>query len=163
MAISQASLTDMGQRRCARDIEAAFVFLLDGNVGGCLVDPDAESLEFSFNDPLVCERLVDVENNKDQMASFCNCDDLTTSTTAVLGAFNNTRQVDHLQRCSVVGHLTRHTGQGCEFVCSRFRMLTRKSTHQRTLSYGGKADEAHTRNSRAGNIETLATATATTA
>ena len=41
----------------------------------------------------------------------------------------------------------------CELVCSRFRVLSGESAHERTFAHGRKADEAHAGNTSSCNIE----------
>lgn len=55
-----------------------------------LVEPYAEALELVGEDGEIFQRLQDVENNEDQVACPGNRYDLTSSTFAVFGPFNNT-------------------------------------------------------------------------
>ncbi|MBE3049327.1 hypothetical protein IMZ48_43875 [Candidatus Bathyarchaeota archaeon] len=55
----------MGLGDGAGDVEAALFLLLEGDVGGRLVDADAEALELRLDDALVGEGLVDVEDDED--------------------------------------------------------------------------------------------------
>ena len=91
------------------DLQGGSHLLFEVDVRGLLVYPDTETLEFRFDDPLVSEGLVDVQNYKDQMAGFCHCNDLTTSTFAVFGALNDTRQIQHLNLCTVIHDLIGHS------------------------------------------------------
>lgn len=113
----------MSQGHSACYVQAALILLLDGDVGWPLVDSDAKSLQFIFDDSLVCERFVDVKNNEDQMACLRNRNDLATSTAAVFGTLDDTWQVDNLERGTVVHDLTWYTCQGREFVRSCLGVL----------------------------------------
>ena len=83
-------MANMGQRDGICNADAPFVFLLEDNVWRILVDADTEAFEFVLDDSFVSEGLVDVEDNEDKMAGLGNCNDLTTSTLAILGSLNNT-------------------------------------------------------------------------
>lgn len=83
-------VTNVRQRHCARNVETTLVLLLEGNVWRRLVDADAETFQFGLDNTFVSQRLVDVQNDEDQMAGLGDGNDLTTSTTTVLGTFNNT-------------------------------------------------------------------------
>lgn len=87
----------MRERHSVCDVEATLVLLLEGDVGWLLVDSDAEPFQLGLDDPLVRERLVHVEHNEDEVTCLCHRDDLPSSATAVLGTFDDTRQVDDLQ------------------------------------------------------------------
>jgi len=154
-------VVDMGQRYRARDVEAALVLLLEGDVGRALVDADAEPFQLSLDDALVRQGLVDVEHDEDQMARLGHGDDLTTTTAAVLGTLDDTGQIDDLEGCAVVDDLTGHTREGCELVGGRLGVLTRQPAHEGTLADRGKADEANRSHTRPGNIETSTTTSAT--
>lgn len=93
-------MVDVRQRDGAGDVQAALVLLLEGDVGGLLVDADAEALELGLDDALVGQGLVDVQDNEDEVARFGDGDNLPTSATTVLGPFDNTREVDDLERCT---------------------------------------------------------------
>lgn len=73
-----------------RDIQTALVLLLERDIGRLLVDSDPEALEFGLDDALVCEGLVDVEDNEDEMAGLGHGNDLPASATAVFGALDDT-------------------------------------------------------------------------
>lgn len=86
-------MRDMGQRNRGGDGDTAFVLLLENDVWRLLVDPDSESLQFVLDDPLVRQRLVDVENDEDKVAGLCDSNNLPTTTLAILGSLNNSGQV----------------------------------------------------------------------
>lgn len=72
-------------------VQAAFVLLLDSDVGWSLVDSDAESFQFVFDHSLVSQWFVDIKDDENQMTRLCNRNDLATSTATVFGALNDTR------------------------------------------------------------------------
>lgn len=104
-------LVNVGQRYGVGDVDATLVLLLEDNVGRLLVDADTETLEFRLDDALVGKGLVDIEDNADEMAGFCNGNDLSTSTLAVLGSLNDTGQVEDLEFSAIVNDLTGHRGK----------------------------------------------------
>ena len=63
-----------------------------------LVEPDAEPLEFVLNKLLVHQGLEHVEHNEDEPASPGHGNHLLASALAVLGALDNTRQIQQLKR-----------------------------------------------------------------
>lgn len=96
-------VVDVRQRDGAGDVEAALVLLLEGDVGGLLVDADAKALEFRLDDALVGQGLVDVEDDEDEVARLRDGDDLATTAAAVLGAFDNTGKIDDLEGGTCAG------------------------------------------------------------
>ena len=96
----------------------AFIFLLEDNVGRILVDPNAKALKLILDDLFVCERFVDIKDNKDEMACFSHRNNLTTSTFAVLSSLDDTRQIEHLNCGAIVLNLTRYSSQSSEFIGS---------------------------------------------
>lgn len=103
----------MGQRDSAGDADTTLFLLLEMNVWRRFVDSDSESFKFGFDNALVGKRLVDVENDENQMASLCDGDDLTTTTFAVLCSLDDTRQIEDLNLCAIVLDLS---GDGCELL-----------------------------------------------
>jgi len=91
------AVVDVCQGYGAGDIEATLVLLPEGDVGGFLIDADSETLEFRLNHPLIRQRLIDIQHNEDQMACLSNGDDLSTSTSTILGTLNDTGKVNNLQ------------------------------------------------------------------
>jgi hypothetical protein len=73
--------------------DAALLALLDEDVGRLLVEPDAKALELALDDLLVFEGLEDVQHYEEEIAGPGHRDDLTTTTFAVLGAFNDLGRV----------------------------------------------------------------------
>ena len=90
-------VVDVGLGDGAGDVEAALLLLLECDVGGRLVDADAEALELRLDDALVGEGLVDVEDDEDEVARLGDGDDLATTAAAVLGAFDDTGEIDDLE------------------------------------------------------------------
>lgn len=113
-------VVDVRQRDGAGDVEAALVLLLEGDVGGLLVDADAEALELRLDDALVGQRLVDVEDDEDEVARLGDGDDLATTAAAVLGALDNTGEIDDLKGSTCAG--VRSGSENALFL-GRFAML----------------------------------------
>ena len=72
-------------------VDSTFLFSLEVNVGRSFVESDAEAFELVLEDLLVNERLEDVQNDENQAACSGNCNDLFSSTLAVLGALDDAR------------------------------------------------------------------------
>jgi hypothetical protein len=68
-----------------------------------------------------------------------------------------------IRRLTVIDNLTRHRGQGGEFVGGSLRVLACQSAHERTLAHRREADEANTGYACSGHIETGTTATTSAA
>ncbi|KAG7150419.1 hypothetical protein HYQ46_000636 [Verticillium longisporum] len=83
-------VADVVQRHRVCNVEAALLLLLECNIRRRLVNTDAEALEFRLNDTLVRQGLVDVEDDEDEMARLRHCDNLTTTSTTVLGTLDDT-------------------------------------------------------------------------
>lgn len=96
-------VVDVRQRHGAGDVEAALVLLLERDVGGLLVDADAEALELRLDDALVRQGLIDVEDDEDEVARLGDGDDLATTAATVLGAFDNSGEIDDLEGCTYAG------------------------------------------------------------
>ncbi len=111
-------MANMSQWDSVRDSDASFVLLLEDNVGRILIDTYTEAFELVLDDSFVSEGLVHIKNDENEMTSFGNGNDLTASTFAILGSLNDTRQIKHLNGCTIVLHLTRHSGQSGKLICS---------------------------------------------
>ncbi len=83
-------MADLGHRNSVRYTDPSFVLLLEDNVGRLLVDSDTEAFELGLDDSFVGQGLVDIKNNKNEMACLRNSYDLTTSTFAIFGSLNDT-------------------------------------------------------------------------
>lgn len=57
------------------------------------VDTNTEAFKFRFDDTLVCEWLVDVENNEDQVTRFGHRNNLPTTAFTILGSLDDTWQI----------------------------------------------------------------------
>ena len=110
----------MRQRDGVRDTHASLVFLLEDDVRGLFVDPNAETFELSLDDPLVGKGLVDIQNDEDEMTCFSNGNDLTTATFSILRTLDDTWKIEHLDLGAVVLHLTGYSGQSCELIRGRW-------------------------------------------
>ena len=122
-------MVDVGERDSAGDVEAALVLLLEGDVGGLLVDADAEALELRLDDALVGQGLVDVEDDEDEVARLGDGDDLATAAAAVLGAFDDTGEIDNLEGGTCAGV---RSGTGKALFLGRSVMSGRRLQLERT-------------------------------
>lgn len=109
-------MIDVGQRNSTRNGNTTLILLLENNVGGLLVDSDTETFQFAFNDLLVDQRLVHVEDNENEVAGLGHGNNLSTTTFTILGTLNNTRKIENLNFGAIVHNLTGHGSEGCEFV-----------------------------------------------
>ena len=57
-------MINMGQRDSIGYADAAFIFLPEDNVWWFFVDSNAKAFQFIFNNPLVRQWLVDVQNDE---------------------------------------------------------------------------------------------------
>ena len=92
----------MSERHSARNRYTTLVLLLEHNVGGLLVDSDSESLQFIFNHLLVDQRLVNVENNENEMACLGDSNNLPPTTFTIFGTLNDTGKIKNLNLRAVV-------------------------------------------------------------
>ena len=111
-------MVNVGQRNGIGDADATFVFLLENNIWRLLVDANAKAFKLGLDDLLICERLIDVENDKDQVTGLGHGDDLSSTTLAVFGALNDPGKIEHLYGGAIVKDLARNGGEGCEFIGS---------------------------------------------
>ncbi len=79
------------------EVDAALVLLAEDDVWRFLVEPDPVALQLSLDDPLVPERLENVQDDEDEAAGPGDGDDLATSALAVLGAFDDAGQIQQLE------------------------------------------------------------------
>lgn len=91
---------------CARDVDSTLVLLLENDVGRLFVYPNAESFQFCFDDPFVCEGLIDIQYNENQIALFGDGNNLTTTTLSVLCSFDDTGKIQHLDLGAIVKNTT---------------------------------------------------------
>lgn len=88
--------------------DTALVLLLEVNVRGLFVNADSETFEFLLDDSFVCQRFIHIEHDEDEMASFGDCDNLSSTALAIFGALNDTRQIQDLNFGAIIQDLTRH-------------------------------------------------------
>ena len=117
-------MADMRQWNSIRYGYSPLVLLLEDNVGRILVDSDTKAFELVLDDSLVSERLVNIKHYEDKMTGFGNGYNLTTSTFAVFGSLNDTRQIEHLDGRSVILHLTRDSGQGGKLISGGWTVIS---------------------------------------
>lgn len=101
---------DVRQRDSIRYADSTFIFLFEHNVWRLLVNSDSKPFKLGLDHFLVGERLVDVQNNENQMTGLCDSDDLATTTFTILGTLDNPWQIKHLDSRTVVLDLPRN---GC--------------------------------------------------
>ena len=101
-------MDDVGQRNSTRNGNTTLILLLENNVGGLLVNSDTEPFQFGFDDLLVDQGLVHVEDNENEVAGLGYGNDLSTTTFTILGTLNNTRKIENLNFGAVVHHLSGH-------------------------------------------------------
>lgn len=111
-------MRDVAQRNSASDGNTTLVLLLEVDVGRGLVDTDTEALQFVFDNTLVDQRLVDIENDKDQVTGLGHSNNLATTTLTILRTLNNTGKIENLNFGTVVHNLSGHCRKGRELVCS---------------------------------------------
>lgn len=70
--------------------------LLEHDIGRGLVESDSESVELSLDDVLVREGLERVEHDEDDVAGGGGGDDLAPTTLPVLGALDDTGEIQNL-------------------------------------------------------------------
>lgn len=104
-------MIDVRQRHGTGDVDTAFVFLLERYIRRLLVYPYAKTFEFVLDHTFVCEGLVHIEDNEDEMAGLCDRDDLSTAAFTIFCALNNTWKIEDLDLGSVVDDLPRDGGK----------------------------------------------------
>jgi hypothetical protein len=104
-----------------RNRNAALVLPLEVDIGRLLVQPDAKALEFVLDDLLVAHGPGGVQHNDDQVAGSRHGDDLLAATLPVLGALDDTRQVQQLDLRPLVVEHAGNAGQRRELVCGDLR------------------------------------------
>ena len=110
-------VVNMRQGHRVGNRESSLVLFLEDDVWRLLVDSNPESFKLGFDDSLVCEGLVDIQDDEYQMAGLGNRNDLATTAFAVLCALNDTWQIQHLDVGAIVLNLARHGRKGRELVC----------------------------------------------
>lgn len=114
---------DMGQRLRAGNCYASLILLLEDDIGRLFIYSDSEALQFRFNNPLIRQRFVHVQDDKDKIACLRNRNHLTSSTLSIFCSLDNTRKVEHLYLCAIIQHLAGDGGQRRELVGGSYIML----------------------------------------
>jgi hypothetical protein len=71
------------------EVDSSFVLLLEVDVWRFFIEPDSVSLQFSFDDSLVFKWFEYVQNYKYETTGLCHSDNLPSSSSAVLGSFDD--------------------------------------------------------------------------
>ena len=166
-------MVDMAQWNGIGDTNATFILLLKNDIRRLLINADPESLELVFDDSFLRERFIDVQDDEDQMAGFGHCDDLSAATLSILGPLDNSRQIQHLNRSTIVYNLAGDSSQGREFIrrgypisagaslhrlqFRTFGVLSGQSAHERAFSHRRKPDKTNTGHASPGNIKASCT------
>lgn len=112
-------MSNIGQGYGIGDGNSAFVLLLEYYIWRLFIDTDTKPLQLSLDDLFVCQWLVNVQDDEDEMTSLGYCYDLTTTTLAIFSTLNDTRKIQHLNGSPIVLDLTGYCCQSCELVGSR--------------------------------------------
>lgn len=166
-------MIDMAQWNGIGDTDAPFILLLKNDIRRLLINADPESLELVFDDSFLRERFIDVQDDEDQMTGLGHCDDLSATTLPILCPLDNSWQIQHLNRSTIVDNLARDCSQGREFIRSgypisagaclhrlqfhTFGVLSGQSAHERAFSYRRKPDKTDTGHASPGNIKASCT------
>lgn len=100
-------MVDMRQWLCAGNCYASLILLFEHNVGRLLVYSNSEALQFRFDNFLVGQRFVHIQNDKDKIARLRNRNHLSSSTLSILRSLDNTRKIQHLYLGAIVQDLAR--------------------------------------------------------
>ena len=84
-------MRDVAQRNSASDGDTTLVLLLEGDIGWLLVDPNAKSFQFTLDDPFVCQGLIYVKDDEDQVARLCDRNDLSSAASPIFSYLDDTR------------------------------------------------------------------------
>jgi hypothetical protein len=120
-------MIDVSEWYCAGDVDPSLVFLLEDDVGRCLIDSNAKSFQFRFNYAFVGQGLVYIENDENEMAGLGDGNNLSTSSLSILGSLDDTRKVKHLDGGAVIHDLARY--------CSQCRELVRRNFNQSAVRW----------------------------
>ena len=140
-------VVDMSQWLSARDSDTTLVLLLEHNVGRLLIDANTKALQFVLDDSLVNQWLVHVKDDENEVASLGYRNNLSTTTLAVFGTFDNTWEIEDLNLGAIVHHLTGDSCEGCELVGRGYRVLEKSFvkevlTNLLNLADGRETNEA---------------------
>jgi hypothetical protein len=111
-------MVDMGQRHSIGDTDTAFILFLEDDIWWLFIDTNTEAFKLILDDPLLRQRLIDIENDEYEMACFGNGDNLSTSAFAVFGSLNDSGKVEHLNCSAIILDLTRNCSQSRKFISS---------------------------------------------
>eukprot|EP00047_Mylnosiga_fluctuans_P001872 m.222272 g.222272 ORF g.222272 m.222272 type:complete len:496 (+) comp10733_c0_seq1:131-1618(+) len=139
-----------------RQVDAALLLAAERDVWRLPVQPDAEALELTLDDLLVPERLQDIKADEDQIARTRNCNDLATTTLAILGTLNDSRKVEQLDLGTLVVDDTGHGRQCRELVRCDLGVHAGQVRQERGLADGWEADEANAGVTRLRDVEAFA-------
>eukprot|EP00166_Cyanidium_caldarium_P005988 ctg_769.g371 len=151
---------------CGRRVElggeryAALVALAHHNARRSLVQPDAEPLQLLLNDALVDGRFGGVEHDQNEVAGTCHGDDLTAAAASLLGALDDTRQVDQLNLGAAVIDIGGYGGERGKLVRGHFAFGLGELAEQGRFAHGRETDHAYARIARLAHVESLAAAAA---
>jgi hypothetical protein len=109
-------VVDMSQWLSGCDGDTTLVLLLEHDVGRLLIDANAKALQFVFDHSLVNQWLVHIKDDENQVASLGHRNNLSTTTLAIFGTFDNTWKIENLNLGAIVHHLTGDSREGCELV-----------------------------------------------
>lgn len=96
------------------------VFLLEFDIWWAFVKPDSKAFKFVFNNFFMLHWPCWIEHDNDEIAGSGHSDDLFTTTFTVLGAFDDTGQIEQLNLRALILKDTGDASQGCELVSSNF-------------------------------------------
>lgn len=106
----------MSQWLSARDGDTTLILLLENDIRRFLIDANAKAFQFVLDDSLVNQWLVHVKDDENEVASFGHRNNLSTTTLAVFGTFDNTWKIENLNLGAIVQNLTGDSCEGCELV-----------------------------------------------
>lgn len=102
------------------DIDTATILPLKSDVWFRGVESDAEAFKFALDDALVSHGLLTVKHDQKQGACAADADDLFTTTFTVLGALNDTWQIEELDSGATIVVDARYTSQRGKLVIGCF-------------------------------------------
>mmetsp|Transcript_12153 Transcript_12153/g.30665 ORF Transcript_12153/g.30665 Transcript_12153/m.30665 type:complete len:417 (+) Transcript_12153:144-1394(+) len=132
-------------RHVGGERQAALVLFLERQPRQLLVQPDAKALELVLDELLVRHGLQAVQHDDDQVARARGGDDLPAAALAVLGALDDSRQVQQLDLGASVADDTRDTCERGELVRRHLGECPRELVQQSGFADRGEAYEPHPR------------------
>lgn len=100
-------MINSGERHSVGNVDATFVLFGEFDVRRFFVNTNAKAFKFRFDDSLVDQRLVDIEDDEDQVASFGHGYNLSSPPLAIFCSLNDTRKVQNLDLGAIVNDLAR--------------------------------------------------------